>query len=164
MPAETPQTITEVWNQRKVPVILRRNGQGERLRARVPTRRNADGYRVAKSWIGACGKTKATWIYDEYYWEIPKSWFDTFVKRSLATFGAVYIIQPLNTREVCAPACRNATHFECECSCMGANHGMRNNDGWFDVHDAFSVRQGEKNLACRLVVRKGHDMANHRLL
>ena len=116
-------TLSYVWNQKQIPVVLRRTGRGERLRVRLPFAENnrqwlQNGRRTQPEWIG--GK--------EAYWDLPKAWFNDFVDRALERFGKVYIIQPYREKEICARACQEASGHECQCSCMGANHGT-GNDG-----------------------------------
>lgn len=137
-----------IWNQTKIPVILRRNGKGERLRARLPyLKDNA-------KWINRIGKSYAAWIVAGTYWELPKSWFNNFVNEALARYGKLYVIQPYREQEICAPACMNATGHECQCSCMGANHGAGNDGSWFEVSETFATRWHDQELACRLMVVK----------
>jgi hypothetical protein len=60
-------------------------------------------------------------------------------------------------------ACLGAEKHECQCSCMGANHGAGNDGSWFEITDYFATRWGERSLACRLLVaalqRKARDDA-----
>lgn len=142
--------LGQVWRQEKIPVILRRMGKGERLRARVPL-----DLSPAYTWLEKLGRHRPLWSgRDGYYWELPKAWFDDFVNASLDRFGQVYIIQPYREQEMCSASCRHAVGHECECSCMGANHGSGNDEGWFDVTDAFSTKWGEQELACRLLTAR----------
>jgi hypothetical protein len=143
-------TLSYVWKQKQIPVVLRRTGRGEQLRVRLPFADDnrqwlRNGRRTAPEWIGG---TKA-------YWELPKSWFNDFVDRALLRFGKVYIIQPYREHEICARACQEARGHECQCSCMGANHGAGNDGSWFEVSDTFSTRWGERELACRLLTGQG---------
>ena len=143
----TLRTLKSVWDQNVIPVILRRDGRGEKLRVRLPFDSDnkqwlQNGRRYAPEWVG--GRSS--------YWEIPKSWFNDFVDRSLDRYGQVYIIQPYREQEVCARACQEARGHECQCSCMGANHGIGNDGSWFEVHDAFSSRWSNRTLASRLLV------------
>lgn len=85
---------------------------------------------------------------------MPKSWFNDLVNRSMWRFGAVWIIQPFREMEKCAPACLNAIGHECECSCMGQNHGAGNDGSWWEVSETFAFRWGEQELACRLLTTK----------
>lgn len=141
-------SLKSVWNQARTPVVLRRGGKGQRLRIRLPF---AGGNR---HWLQAGKRTAATWVPTHKCWEVPKAWFNEFVEKALHRYGAVYVIQPYREQEKCATACLNATGHECQCSCMGANHGAGNDGSWFEVSETFATRWGEQHLACRLMVRK----------
>lgn len=137
--------IGRIWNQEEVPVIHRQTGKGEKLRFRLPF---AEGNR---SWLQQAGRSAPSWLRSKEYWVLPKSWFNKLVGRCLERYGSVYIIQPYNEMEKCAPACMNASGFECQCSCMGANHGAGNDGSWFEVDEAFAFRWQGQTLACRLL-------------
>ncbi|OYW62497.1 hypothetical protein [Bosea sp. (in: a-proteobacteria)] len=139
-------TLNYVWKQELVPVILRRTGEGEKHRVRLPFK---EGNRA---WLQTIGKSKPVWFGDkESYWEIPKSWFNDFVEEALRRYGKVYIIQPFREQEKCSSSCQNAVGHECQCSCMGEHHGAGNDGSWFEVSDAFSTRWKKRELACRLL-------------
>lgn len=138
-------TDTYVWNQKSIPVVLRRTGRGDRIRVRLPYSKDN------REWLRNYRRTDPTWVDGYRYWEFPKSWFNDFVDRALLRFGAVYVVQPYREKEICAPACLEARGHECQCSCMGANHGAGNDGRWFEVSDAFAIRWGERKLACRLL-------------
>lgn len=144
------KNIKLVWNQRTIPVILRRNGSGERLRVRLPFSP------MNRDWLQNGRRFQPNWFNDKrkHYWEIPKSWFNDFVDRALKKYGQLYVIQPYNEQEKCAPACMNAVGHECSCSCMGANHGAGNDGSWFEISETFANRWNGRELACRLMVRK----------
>jgi hypothetical protein len=143
--AGNEQQLKKVWNQKLIPVVLRRTGKGERLRVRLPEGDAND------NWLQNGRRIAPEWNDSERYWELPKAWFDDFVDRSLDRFGKVYIIQPYREQEKCAPACLNAAGHECECSCMGANHGAGNDGSWFEVSETFATRWHGRELACRLL-------------
>lgn len=145
-PGVRDKRLREVWNQQKIPIILRRGGKGQRLRARIPYAPNN------KQWLQNARRSSPEWIDKYQCWELPKAWFDDFVVRALKRHGSVYIIQPYREQEICSPSCLNARGHECQCSCMGANHGAGNDGSWFEVSDAFAVRWNEQHLACRLMV------------
>jgi hypothetical protein len=85
-------------------------------------------------------------------WLPPRSRFNDLIKRSTEEFGSIYVIQPFRTEEKCAPACWNALGADCECSCMGRNHGSGNPEGkWHVVADTFAVCWGDREYACRLL-------------
>ena len=143
----TDKRLLDIWKQNSIPVILRRGGQGQSLRVRLPYAEDN------RRWLQSGKRTSPTWCSTEHYWEIPKAWFNGLVERSLARYGKLYIVQPFREQEKCAPACMNARGHECECSCMGANHGAGNHGSWFEVSDVFATRWREMHLACRLMTR-----------
>lgn len=141
------QRLLAVWNQTKIPVVLRRPGKGAKVRLRLPFAKDnffwlKDGNLHDPHWIEGGAKK---------YWEIPKAWFNDFVARALEKYRRLYVIQPYREQEKCAPACWNAVGHECQCSCMGGNHGSGQHGHWFVVSDTFATRWGEAHLACRLM-------------
>ncbi len=139
------EQLTDIWNQREIPMVLRRTGKGELLRLRLPYAE------TNRAWLQNNRRTSPVWLADDRYWEIPKSWVNDFVERALATFGAVYVVQPYREQEKCSPACLNAVGHECQCSCMGRNHGADNDGSWFEISETFATRWGKQMLACRLM-------------
>lgn len=137
-----------IWNQEGIPVVLRRGGAGERPRLRLPF---SDENR---QWLRNGRRDPPVWKRDLKCWEIPKAWFNDFVARSLEEYGQLYVIQPYREQEKCAPACMRAEGHECQCSCMGANHGAGSDGSWFEVSETFATRWGERELACRLMRKK----------
>lgn len=141
--------IRAIWNQSKIPVVLRRGGKGQRPRARLP--RGRARLPEDKVWLRHTHRHYPEWNILESYWEFPASWFNDFVNRALKKYGQLYVIQPYREQEVCARACMEALGHECQCSCMGANHGAGVDDSWFEVSDSFATRWGDVQLACRLM-------------
>ncbi|WPP02696.1 hypothetical protein [Methylocella tundrae] len=141
-------TLKYVWGQERIPVVLRRTGKGQRLRVRLPFAE------TNRQWLQNGRRTSPVWIDDKKYWELPKAWFNDFVERALAKYGKVYVIQPYREQEKCSPACQNAIGHECQCSCMGLNHGAGNDGSWFEVSDTFATRWGDQELACRLMTAR----------
>jgi hypothetical protein len=141
-------SLKYVWEQERVPVVLRRTGKGRRLRARLPYAE------TNRQWLQNDRRTSPVWIASKKYWELPKAWFNDFIERSLVRYGNVYIIQPYREQEKCSPACQNAIGHECRCSCMGLHHGAGNDGSWFEVSDTFATRWGDQELACRLMTAK----------
>lgn len=140
--------LRSVWSQQDVPVILRRGGLGEMLRARLPYSDDA------RAWLQDGRSRNPMWSVEHKCWELPKAWFNDLVDRALVRYDRIYIIQPYREQEKCAPACQNARGHECQCSCMGAHHGARNDGSWFEVSNTFSCRWHKRDLACRLMKRK----------
>jgi hypothetical protein len=143
--ATEEQEARRVWNQTTIPVVFRQTEKGAQLLVRLPFR---DDNRI---WLNSHGKSSVDWNKVKKHWLLPKSWFNNFVESSLKRYGKLYVIQPYIEHEICAPACRNAEGHECQCSCMGANHGIHDGSGWFDVSETFAIRFSEKRMACRLM-------------
>lgn len=142
------EEIRKVWAQTLVPVIIRRNKAGQQHRLRMPFREDN------RQWLRNDRRSHPVWISNGKYWEIPKAWFNDFVERALRRYRQTYIIQPFREQEKCAGKCLNAKGHECQCSCMGQNHGIGNDGSWFEVHDAFATRWNAEEWACRLLSAK----------
>lgn len=141
------ERLKEIWSQKTIPVVGRRNDNGYKLRVRLPWAQDN------RQWLNSLGKSAVVWNKPDERWELPKSWFNTFVNRALDRYGKLYVIQPYREHEKCAPSCMKAEGHECNCSCMGKNHGAGFHSSWFEVSDTFAVRWGEEQIACRLMVR-----------
>ena len=141
--------LLHIWGQKEIPVLYR-PGSGKLLLVRLP-------YAVTnRPWLKGDHRNQPEWVAEHKCWQTPKAWFEDIVKRSLGKYRRIYVIQPFNTQEKCAPACWNALGAECECSCMGANHGSGNPSGkWHIVSETLAVQWGEKQYSCRLLVPTG---------
>lgn len=154
--------LSRIWKQNEIPVVVRK-GEGYKLRVKLPSRSpKLDPHKGFKEWQRACFFLRAVrpsghqpkWLQRYGGWEVPAGWFNDLVNFLLSHFAKVYIIQPYREQEKCAYQCMNAQGHECECSCMGANHGAGGpGAGWYEVSDTFATRWGESYLACRLVTR-----------
>lgn len=144
--------LKDVWLQKDIPVTWRSVETGQPLLVKLPFL--IDNY----SWLRSMGRRHPEWNERFKHWEIPKSWFNSLINKSLQRYGSIYVIQPYREQEKCSPSCMRATGHECECSCMGANHGAGNDGSWFEVSEAFATRWGDRELACRLMK---HDRARH---
>lgn len=145
MDHRTYEKFKGVWNQSVVPVILRPGGK-DQLKTRVPYAKNN------RAWLKVGHRIEPEWNREKKYWALPKSWFNDIVNKCIEQHGKVYVIQPYRKQEKCAPACMNANGHECNCSCMGENHGTGGpNKGWLVISDAFATQWGEKEYACRLL-------------
>jgi len=142
------EKINSIWRQGFVPVIYRR-GIGYPLLMRLP-------FDVGnRAWLKSNARANPKWIGQKKHWELPQAWFNDLVTRTLSKWGKLYIIQPYREQEKCAPACWNALGHECQCSCMGANHGSQNaGSGWYIVAETFATKWNTHQLACRLLLRK----------
>ena len=142
------EDLLAIWNQKKVPILLRL-GKGYDLRFRLPFHPNN------REWLRNGRQRKPRWLTSKFRWELPQAWFDDLIESTLKRFGAIYVIQPYTSKEVCAPNCWNALGNICECSCMGQYHGTNApGDRWYVVSDTFAVNWGERRLGCRLLRRK----------
>lgn len=148
MTNESDPRLKRIWEQTDLPIVLRRDGKGKKLRVRLPF---ADNNRI---WLQDERRTSPLWSQKHKCWELPKAWFNDFVARALQRYHSLYVIQPYREQEKCSPKCLNARGHECQCSCMGANHGSGNDGSWFEVNDTFATRWGSRELACRLMTLK----------
>jgi hypothetical protein len=142
------ENVLDVWNQATIPVIVRRAKKGQQHRLKLPY------HKENRYWIKNNRRSNPIWVSRSNFWEIPKAWFNDFIERALTKYGRVWIIQPYREQEICAPACMNAAGHECQCSCMGANHGSGNDGSWFEVSEAFATRWKGQQWACRLLTLK----------
>lgn len=142
------QKIERIWKQTSIPVAFRPAAQGAKCMVKFPYRTDS------KDWLKKGRRSRPKWNPTKKCWEIPMAWFNDFVERAMKEWGQIYIIQPYKRAEKCAPACMNATYHECECSCMGVNHGKGQHGNWMVVNDAFAVKYGQSELACRHVSYK----------
>lgn len=140
--------LKAIWNQKKIPVIFR-SGRNSSLQLRMPYAPNN------RAWL-RCSKKKKDpeWNAEKKFWRLPKSRLNQLVGMMLERFGSVHIIQPYVSTEKCAPACWDARGFECECSCMGENHGKNHHgDGWCVISETCAIRIKSKIYGARLVTK-----------
>ena len=149
------QDMRSLWKEVKMP-ILYRQGRGMRLKLRL----SRPDQHVSELWpsdeyrfLFRKKHHKPKWEFTKKHWELPYSWLDFVTKHIVSQKGALYLIQPCNSLQVCSRSCQEAQGFECECSCMGAQHGSNNIDfGWFEITDCFAVKSEGNELSCRLIV------------
>lgn len=140
--------LREIWKQKEIPVIYRRGGK-QPLMVHLPFGQDN------RSWLKKdIRKKEPVWDGKFSCWHIPKTRFNELVKDTLVRYSRVYVIQPYREQEKCAPACWNAEGFECECSCMGENHGSGNPNGrWFVISETLAVSWQDREYGCRLIER-----------
>jgi hypothetical protein len=140
--------ILPIWNQKKLPVIFR-PARSETLKIRLPFAKGNS------AWLQGDRQHRQKWNEKWKCWETPRSWFDDIGKKCVAQFGRVYVIHTYRLSEKCAPRCWEAERLECQCSCMGANHGSQGPLGkWLIISETFAVRWQERRYACRLIARR----------
>lgn len=149
-----PPKILRQWAQAQAqaPIVVRSGQKGDKLTARLPY--HADNKRWLLAMATGTRRPEVSWAKQEGAWKLPVVWLNRFVERALERYGRLYVVQPFREMEKCAPACRNATDHDCQCSCMGANHGVGDGGGWFDVSETFSFRWGLQEAAIRLMTKK----------
>lgn len=133
-----------IWRQAAIPAVYRPGGAP--LLVKLPHASDNLG------WLRNGKRTAPVWRARFKSWEVPRAWFNDVIRRALQRYQRVYAIQPFREQEKCAPACWNASGFDCECSCMGEHHGEQGGGaGWFVVSETCAVRHGERVLGCRLI-------------
>jgi len=145
--ATDERSAASIWRQREIAVIYRR-GRGIPLMVKLPY--SPDNF----TWLRAEKHRKPEWIKQFKCWEVPIAWFDDVILRALKRFGRIYVIQPFRALEKCAPACWNARAFQCECSCLGKNHGSFPAGNWWVISETFAMQWQGRELACRLIERR----------
>lgn len=142
MTLSDPTDVMAVWCNGTIPVIaVPPRGT---LRVRLPySRANRDWLRLSQS--------KPQWNRDRRWWEVPRAWLQRLSYKAVSHFGRCYIIQSYCKAERCAPACLEANGVDCDCSCLGKNHGCGNEGRWFEVHEAFACRWAGREYAIRLL-------------
>jgi len=144
------------WNQSQIPVILRRRkiyGQNTKIRIRLPKR--GDHYKLLKG----DNKSNHNPVFFEKggFWEVPYGRLNYLVETLAKFYGKVILMQPVREKQVCARACMQAQGFECECSCLGENHGSENMDSsWYEVDDTYAVRHGPEIVSLKIISAKAH--------
>ena len=138
--------LRDIWRRADPPVIFRRGGACPLL---VRTPFSANNF----AWLRGDKRHKPKWNEQYKCWETPVAWYDWLARRLLAKHSAVYLIQLYREQQKCAPACWNAQGLDCECSCMGENHGSGFPGGsWREVSETFAFTWGAQKYACRLLV------------
>lgn len=141
-------SLWAIWTQTQIPVIYHR-GLQEPMMIRLPY---ASDNGV---WLKKGHKPQPQWSQPFQCWLAPKAWFDDVISRALQRFGRVYVIQPFRERQKCVPLCWNARGFDCDCSCMGKNHGVNTRSGnWYMVSESFATKRNDRELGVRLLRRK----------
>jgi len=144
----TTKDVNAIWGNKLIPVVHRPSGKNS-IRIRIPYAEDNRSYLG-----GGTRKQEPVWDKEMKFWSLPRSRFNEVVDLILKRHENIYIIQPYLETEKCAPACRKATGHECQCSCLGANHGSGNDGSWFDISESLALRHGKQTLGCRLLTVK----------
>ena len=139
-------SIPEIWGQKHTPVIYRPDEKGS-LMLRLPYR---DGN---KAFLKGHKRFSPVWDPDKKFWSVPKAWFTELIETVVPVFGGAYVIQPHHAHEKCNASCQHAQRLECECSCLGRNHGRGGGASHRDVmgiEDAVVVPWKGRDLTIQL--------------
>ena len=137
------QEFSRFWNQSRLPIVFKRQRPAPLL-VRLPFAPDN------KVWLRNGERNKPSWNKEHDAWEVPQAWFERTITLAFTRYKSCYVIQLYREKEICAPACWNATGADCECSCMGANHSSNRPAGrWYEVNDAFAVMWGVQRYSVR---------------
>jgi hypothetical protein len=104
------------------------------------------GARIKLEWVKRPG---------ESHWEIARNHLRAVVEALADRFGSVDVYLEYKLTERCDTRCRDARSDDCECSCLGANHGgaayMRE---WRRVGETTLVASGDRKLVHLRVERR----------
>lgn len=144
----TSEHLRAIWRQHSIPIVFKRQ-KPEKLLVKVPPAFND------LDWLRNDGRRIPEWNDKFGAWELPQRWFEKTIKLCINRYKKCYVIQLFREKQVCAPACWNAEGVDCECSCMGENHGAGHPKGrWYEISESFAVSYGIQKYACRLFEQK----------
>ena len=147
MTAAAQLDLKDIWRQRRIPVIFI-PPQGS-LMVRLTLYWGREAYR----WLRNGQRAKPSWDRLHRCWIIPRTWFQSTLDH-LREESETYVVQPYRPQQKCAPACWNAVGDWCECSCMGANHGLGQPDGkWNVISEYCAIKYRDRDYAVRLYPR-----------
>ena len=149
-----PQYLNEIWRQDAIPVLAQR-AETRELFVKLPEAEDTITWRWKKRrWLRQISpKGRIPKWSDQYRgWQIPRSWLTKMTRHILSEYGQCYVVQPFRPSKKCAPNCMTAKGLDCDCSCMGENHGTGGpSNKWFVVSDTFAIKWGELKFGCRLM-------------
>lgn len=128
-----------------LPCIYRPTGT-ERLRVSLPfDLRN-------RSWIHSVigDRARPTYSKQNRYWLIARDHFSKLVEALLDRYGRVDVLAEFTTTEVCDTRCQNARGTDCQCTCLGNNHGGGQWGGWFQIGDTTLISHDRQLRHMRL--------------
>jgi hypothetical protein len=152
------QRLRAIWRQREIPTVVRTHKTPRVLVTLPEDPANAQGKTdergaaTVDAWLRGEHRHRPRWDSRFRCRSVPKSWFDDMIERLLRRYGRVYVIQPYQEQQKCAPACWNAQGHICECSCLGANHGAGHpGSDWREITETFAFQWGPGHYGCRLL-------------
>lgn len=92
-------------------------------------------------------------------WTLARSHLDAVVAALADRFGRVDVFLDFAETQRCDVRCQSARSRECDCTCLGRNHGQGGiTHGWKLVGDATLVLTGGKKRRHIVVTRKGEEV------
>ena len=127
---------------------------GSGLWIKVPYDRKDTNDPSRYKWLCNLFPRKPIWFKEYKAWIVPKCHLQFITKKLLDRFGCVILVQLHKEKEICAPACWNATGLECHCSCLGVNHGTGQLGGrWYILGDAYAVQWNNTMVSCQFLIK-----------
>lgn len=99
--------------------------------------------RGTRGWLrSVCGTgTRPEFDRARKAWTVARPHFRRIVQAVADRYGSVDVYVDHTVRHACGAMCRNAEGDDCQCSCLGDNHGNgRWHEGWQPVGDEWVVR------------------------
>lgn len=132
------ERLLQAWRQSEVPVIFRPSEANVLIKLPFSVDNRA--------WLSRGRQRRADWNPKFKCWELPRSAFNELARRIIDRYAQVILIQPYNPEQKCCHACQNAKGLDCECACMGKNHGQGcTDDPWYKItgamRDSFEGRE-----------------------
>ena len=98
-----------------------------------------DGHVVAKipvrkgnlRWLREAVRVRSPRL-DGDRWHLPRNCLVKLVIAGIDRYGYVVVWRDMSRLSRCTRKCLEAEGIECDCSCMGENHGAGVDDGWFE--------------------------------
>lgn len=106
-----------------------------RVRLKIPY------FEGTRFWLReVCGAgTRPDFDRDRKDWTVSRNHLRAVVEALVDRFGEVELIVDQGTNLKCGPSCQNAISDECQCQCLGVNHGGLVAEGWLRVSEEFLV-------------------------
>lgn len=146
------ERMRSIWREGASPIVYG-EGKGSPIKARVPINPE-DPFEMytTRKWLRLNQSRIPAFNPRDRSWTLPRSWLSKVTDKILRHYGSVYLIEPLRDQRRCAPKCWDAKRHDCECSCLGENHGVGRPDrDWYEISETFAVKNGPKKMACRLL-------------
>ncbi len=129
----------------------------ERLSVSLPYRSDN------REWIlGVCGlQTRPEWDPTRKVWSVARTHLNTLVPAAVDRCGIVELLRAMSSHQRCDTRCQDATGWECECICGGANHGTGayQAGGWLQVGDTTLFREEDAVKIYRTIIRRSDPQA-----